>query len=269
MSRPSLSDYGTHDESAFPHLWDGVVGAWAPCLGPTGLRLHDFSRMANWGNFVGLTAADGWTIQGGVYSVQGGSSAGPRVDSSYLIPATNFTYDVWCRPTASDANSRPCGDASATVGTAGTAIIAGIVSGYYVVARNGANNGAGDLYGGTRLLNTWQHVVVSFHSVSGASLFVDGIRVATNSIRTQITPYNRGWTLLADDSVQSFFAGQVASSFVWDRVLPQNEIAEIYQIGPGGMYTRRRRRRAYSFRPSFQAAWARGSNVLLQPCGVS
>ncbi|MGV2337667.1 MAG UNVERIFIED_CONTAM: hypothetical protein LVR18_27485 [Planctomycetaceae bacterium] len=36
MTKPSLSDYGTHDESAYPELWDGVVGAWAPCLGPTG-----------------------------------------------------------------------------------------------------------------------------------------------------------------------------------------------------------------------------------------
>ncbi len=39
MSRPSWQDFGTHDESAYPELWDGVVGAWCPSLGQTGLRL--------------------------------------------------------------------------------------------------------------------------------------------------------------------------------------------------------------------------------------
>ena len=44
MTRPSFQDYGTYDESAYPELWDGVVGYWAPCLGPTGTRLFDVSR---------------------------------------------------------------------------------------------------------------------------------------------------------------------------------------------------------------------------------
>ena len=33
---PSWERYGTHDESAYPELWEGCIGAWCPGLGPTG-----------------------------------------------------------------------------------------------------------------------------------------------------------------------------------------------------------------------------------------
>lgn len=36
----------------YPSLWRGCVGAWAPCLGPTGLTLRDWSGFANHGTLT-------------------------------------------------------------------------------------------------------------------------------------------------------------------------------------------------------------------------
>ena len=65
MTRPSLSDYGTYDESTVPRLWDGVIGAWCPSLGPTGSRFHDFSRYGNWGTLTNMDPPTDWVVDGG------------------------------------------------------------------------------------------------------------------------------------------------------------------------------------------------------------
>ena len=69
MTRPSLSDYGTYDESTVPRLWDGVIGAWCPSLGPTGSRFHDFSRYGNWGTLTNMDPPTDWVVDGGQYSL--------------------------------------------------------------------------------------------------------------------------------------------------------------------------------------------------------
>ncbi|MFZ9091603.1 MAG: hypothetical protein ACO3FE_16115, partial [Planctomycetaceae bacterium] len=69
MTKPSFEDYGTYDDSAHSDLWDGVVGYWAPCLGPTGTRLHDVSRGNSWGTLTNMDAATEWVIDGGQYAL--------------------------------------------------------------------------------------------------------------------------------------------------------------------------------------------------------
>jgi hypothetical protein len=51
-------------EPLFPELWRGCVGAWAPCLGPTGLTLRDWSGFGNHGPLTGGTAANALVISG-------------------------------------------------------------------------------------------------------------------------------------------------------------------------------------------------------------
>lgn len=57
-------------ESAYPNLWKGLVGAWAPFLGPTGLTLHDVSGRYNHGT---LTNGPTWVGSpgGGALSFDG------------------------------------------------------------------------------------------------------------------------------------------------------------------------------------------------------
>lgn len=44
----------------YPELWRGCVGAWAPCLGPTGLALRDWSGFGNHGTLTGMAAGTAW-----------------------------------------------------------------------------------------------------------------------------------------------------------------------------------------------------------------
>lgn len=46
----------------YPELWRGCVGAWAPCLGPTGLTLRDWSGYRRNGLFSAMTASGAWVI---------------------------------------------------------------------------------------------------------------------------------------------------------------------------------------------------------------
>jgi hypothetical protein len=53
----------------YPELWRGCVGAWAPCLGPTGLRLRDWSGFSNHGTLTGMDAASDWVMSGGKFGL--------------------------------------------------------------------------------------------------------------------------------------------------------------------------------------------------------
>jgi hypothetical protein len=91
----SWQDYGTHDESAYPELWRGCVGAWAPCLGPTGTRLHDLSRYRNWGTLTNMDTATDWVVSGGMYALDFDG-----VNDHATLPfssgvSRSFTFSCW------------------------------------------------------------------------------------------------------------------------------------------------------------------------------
>lgn len=66
MSRPSLQMIArSGSESRFPQLWRGLVGAWAPCLGPTGATLRDWSGRANHGTLTSMDPGTDWVLSGG------------------------------------------------------------------------------------------------------------------------------------------------------------------------------------------------------------
>lgn len=46
----------------YPELWRGLAGSWAPCLGPTGLTLRDWSNFKNHGT---LTSGAQFSIRSG------------------------------------------------------------------------------------------------------------------------------------------------------------------------------------------------------------
>jgi len=55
------ADYAkSADESASPHLWNGLVGAWMPSLGVTGDTLRDVSGNGNHGTLTNMDPATDW-----------------------------------------------------------------------------------------------------------------------------------------------------------------------------------------------------------------
>jgi hypothetical protein len=59
----------SQSDARYPELWDGLVGAWQPNLGPTGGTLHDISGRSNSGVLTNMTANDwvttetGWALE--------------------------------------------------------------------------------------------------------------------------------------------------------------------------------------------------------------
>lgn len=74
----------------YPSLWKGCLGAWAPCLGPTGLTLRDWSSGRKNGSLLDLPASSAWSVNGGKYSLQF-AGASNRVDLGNSISALSGT----------------------------------------------------------------------------------------------------------------------------------------------------------------------------------
>jgi hypothetical protein len=143
---------------------------------------------------------------------------------------------------------------------------------------NGKNNGNYTAFASAPTIASsvgiWREWTLANTATIGATgdpwrLWVDGIEYAASAGGAAGSFGNANCRIgldgLGDDPANCM----IDDVCIWQKSLNANEVEELHQIGRGGMYTLRRRRRAYSFGPSFQAGWARGSNVILQPCGVS
>ena len=85
----------------YPELWRGCVGAWAPCLGPTGLMLRDWSALRNHGTLSNMDAAGDWVTSSGRYALDFDGS-NDYVQTT-LVPSdgnSNMTFSCWCKYTA-------------------------------------------------------------------------------------------------------------------------------------------------------------------------
>jgi len=87
-------------EAAFPWLWQGLIGAWCPGLGPSGLKLFDHSGRGHTGTLTNMDPGTDWVIDQGLQALEFdgvndfvdiGNPVGLRPDSqitlaSFFIP---------------------------------------------------------------------------------------------------------------------------------------------------------------------------------------
>jgi hypothetical protein len=250
--RASFQDYGTYDESAHPDLWDGVVGYWSPCLGPTGTRLHDVSRFGNWGTLTNMDAATDWAIDGGQYALDfDGSNDTVRVESASPLERPFLTVAAWINPAAfpnayntvickNEAINRYCTILAKSNGKMA----------YYVYASNAVFiDGSGST---TLSVHTWYFVAMSYSEATGLRTYVNttsqGTAAAngaqtTGSTFIQIGSHDQA---LAGGTSGRYFSGKIDNVCCWNRILTDAELRRVYELGRGGMLERRRRRRVYS-----------------------
>lgn len=270
MTKPSWQDFATHDESAFPELWNGVVGAWAPCLGPTGSRLHDMSRKNNWGEVQFATLASDWQVSDGQYALNfDGTDNNVRIDRNVLEnPAQTVT--AWIRGATFPGayNTVICKAEAATRYWIMLVKSNGKMA-YYVYASNVVSaDGTGAF---TLSTGRWYFVAMSYSASAGLAGYVDGVLDATAAANgaptTGSTFANIGshYQAFLDGSSGRFFNGLIDDVKIYNRVLTQHEIRQVYQLGRGGMYQRRRHpsRRYRPEPPIFQAALARRQSQII------
>jgi hypothetical protein len=253
MTRPSWQDFGTFDESAHPQLWDGVVGAWCPSLGPTGAKFHDSSGRNNWGAANGMTLATDWQMQSGVYGIA--TSTASKYVQCEPVPiegTSDFTVSLWVNvsatQTASDSLVPLFGQKAASATDAGFIVVyfyGGANTGKWMVS-TGSGSASSEILTTTaaNVTNTIAHVIMR----RGAGLAQNGDFVI-NSVQY---PLASTLTILNITTTSKMTWGRDASAFrqtnqvifdatCWRRCLSLNEIAELYRIGIAGMYERKRR----------------------------
>jgi hypothetical protein len=271
----SWQHYGTYDESAHPDLWDGVVGYWAPCLGPTGLRLHDVSRYNNWGTLTNMDGATDWVIDGGQYALDfDGTNNYVVTQSATGNVAVQDSIEQWtCSIWFEHRNVSSFSVIAATYSPGFT--------GWHIGVRNNLSIGWGTLNsaasGGlysqstkTITASTLTHIVCRYdagdaNAFLAGQIMIDGVLDVTLPIAgtRPSTLTGRLVGIGATASGVELFNGLVYEVVFWNRLLPISECANVYQLGPGGMLQRKPRRRAYSMQAGFRAHYATQRNAQL------
>ncbi len=111
------------------------------------------------------------------------------IDTSYVLPTTNFSYSFWAKSASSGAANRPFGNADGTLGLSGSSILWGynVAANLYAIFRTNANNAATDIQvTPPGIASGWHHVAVSLAD-TGTTLCWDGNRLTKNAAITKIT----------------------------------------------------------------------------------
>jgi hypothetical protein len=89
-------------QAIWPELWRGCVGAWNPGLGPTGLRLYDWSPYRNHGTLTNMAADGDWVTSQGIHVLDFDSSNDfVLAGSNQLLFASQPFSIVWRERVAS------------------------------------------------------------------------------------------------------------------------------------------------------------------------
>jgi hypothetical protein len=274
MTRPTIEDYATYEESEFPGLWQGVVGAWAPCLGPTGLRLHDFSRGNNWGTLTNMDPPTDWVVSNanghGIYAIDLDGSNDHVTTTLSLSARTVLGMSLWCWRSSSTHNmflGAPSfganGPRRANIFLFGTDL--------YMTAETDTSGSAFIVTGS--VTNTgWLHIFYRFNGLASSRLqsFLNGRALTfstTGALATTLgTVTNLEIGRTTGGAGESIFGtGRVAEAVAWGRDLTPGEIAQLHQLGPGGIFQRRKRRYSIAAEaaPAFRASWTTRSRTMI------
>ena len=223
---PSLEHFATHDDSEFPHLWEGVVGSWAPCLGPSGTRLHDHSGRANWGTLGGFTLASDWAVDSGMYALLFGANKRVTMAADGVVLTGDFIVSFWVRPTS----TLPASHTVMQKQSGGLSLI--FLSNTVFNARSQV--GGVITWAIPSIGTSWAHFAF-LRSGTSARVFANGIE-STDGAKA----FSGNFVIDCLGSLISpatNFPGYLDDILAIDRQSSPNSGRELYQVGRGGIYT--------------------------------
>lgn len=236
----------------YPELWQGCVGAWAPCLGPTGVTLRDWSGRQNHGTLTNFTVANAWAVSGGNYALTFDASDDKVTGAMVSVPTGDVTLSAWVNINTHREYNGVFGPSSAyqtgmtmyLQSGAGTGVAFGVLAagGYAEVQA-------------TRLPSTgaWHHVCGVRIGTAQLAVYVNGVLQAVGNTVGGGTPsgaltfpteYVIG-KLAGTFGASDQFGGSMDDIAIFNRALTPNEI-RLRASGRGIAYTPAPRRRVFA-----------------------
>jgi len=165
----------------YPELWDRCVGAWAPCLGPTGLTLRDWSGRGNHGTLVGMSVSTAWARNEGRYELTF-DRTNKHVLFDRIIPKPTGpgSMSCWFRPLANSYSALIM--QNTTTGNNGIYQVSGTSIEVYPYG----------LTGGSFTVGKWTHMSVTWDG-STARLYINGLQAVTSSTNPLFDVSNLGY----------------------------------------------------------------------------
>ena len=243
-------------------LTDGILGCWSPSIRGSGYVLPDLTNRRNNGSLVNMNASE-WTPQAvagrsGVVLNYGDTATEKLVTLGKQLPSmagsAELTLTMWSRRLAANGIAN-CGQAAGATYANVVPFADGNV--YFQVSPNFV------AFADNSTLWRFWCMTLSASTIRG---YRDGVQVATTAGPATVP------TVVADFVIGSYppFAtkanSQIGEVAAFNRALRATEILELYRAGNGAIgriLTGQTRRPVYGNGARFQAAWARGSNVLL------
>lgn len=216
-------------ESANPHLWDGLVGAWWPFLGPTGGTLFDWSGYGNHGTLTNMAPATDWVAgeKGWVVATPGADDRVVVANASTLNPSL-MSFGGWLRITGATASRRIASKPY-------TNPLAAPYYQYGFRTYGGSQLGCEINVGGVRKfivgtalsVNIWYYIMLTYDG-NTLRLFKDGKPDGTPVASSgTITSYATDlW--FGDNTTGDAVAGEFSGWGLWNRALTPSKVQQLY-----------------------------------------
>lgn len=237
-------------ESDAPHQWDGLIGAWAPLLGPQGAALYDVSGYGRHGVLTSMDPAGDWLVDDRGYYLDFDGTNDYVTFGDVCDPLDlDYSISCWLKPAALSGVLRGFIGKEA-VGQADRFYLGisstDLLQGFWRVDATSAFEAN---FGGTTFsLNVWHHVAVTFDRDGVATGYINGTALpTTHSIASLngLTFDNAQPLILGNRYTASAqrYTGGMDDIRVYARVLSPVEVWDI-STDPHALYRLRRRRAA-------------------------
>ena len=225
-------------QSAHPHFWNRLVGAWCPSVGIQGRRLEDFSGRGNHGLFSTNMNLDAWVPgpQGFVLRYDG-TDDWITLGVGLLNLNTDFTISAWV--CIDDITHNAYSVIGNSVGSDQT-------KSYSMLLHRDDRNGwtwQSDTGPGGAVFTTsptidatalkWHHVVFTRNQSFGTfGLLQDGrLVVGDNTNPNFSNPVDGTWGLGCYDAINGvlLMKGWIGDVFLWNRNMLVREMSQLYE----------------------------------------
>jgi hypothetical protein len=161
-----------------PSLRQGLIRAWCPSLGASGLTLIDRSGRNNHGTLTNMEGQDNWPASGsGVGLSLGGTN--DRVNTNFIPTITGqISYSIWVYPRV--VNSFQGVFSTFTSNTSSLELFVDAGGSRFVVVN--FNNNSVSV---PATVNSWQHIAVAINGTQ-VSAYRNGVLAASSSINAVV-----------------------------------------------------------------------------------